>query len=284
MDDNQCRMCQFIKSMYSANGQAFVLPPCKHPPVKTPSPKNSFGSFEVSGIRHIIYHCWPVRGNGMWQRNADELSKRLPMFNGKRIVAIAHNATDIDEYDVARKRFLDMGFTVIEAKNVKEKRETGTWKALWEYLTINEPDANDSVFYSHAKCVWRGSSTWAWAQMMYESLLDYWPLVEEQLRRFPVVGSFKKVCKDFAGTDFHYSGGMYWVRYGSAIPKIGKIDAKWYGTESWPGTNFKASEAGVIFHDGKRFDLYNTAYFSKVQSEWLNWKQQNAKRLSVIGS
>jgi hypothetical protein len=219
----------------------------------------------------------------MWQRNADELAKRIDLFNGKRIVAIAHNGTTIDDYDSARQRFLDMGFTVLEAKNVKEKRETATWAALWESLKATEPNSNDSVFYGHAKSVVRGPSTWRWTEMLYESLLDYWPLVEEQLQRFPVAGSFKKVCKDFAGTEFHYSGGMYWVRYGSAVPKIGKIDAKWYGTESWPGTNFKAADAGVVFHDGKRFDLYNTSYFSKVQSEWVNWKQQNAKHLSVIG-
>ncbi len=238
----------------------------------------------LSGKKHILYHCWPVRGNGMWERNADALAKRMHLFNGKRIVAIAHNGTSVDDFCGAKKVFSDMGFQVLEAKNNKDKRECQTWHLLWESLKVNDPQANDMVFYGHAKGVSRGPSVWRWTEMMYESLLDYHSLVEEQLRKFAITGSFRKNCNDFAGTKFHYSGGMYWVRSGSALPKVGKINATWYGTESWSGTAFKPDEAGVIFHEGKRFDLYNATYFNKVQHEWTNWKLKNSKSLSVIGS
>src|SRR6185436_2968273 len=53
--------------------------------------------------RNLIYHVYPVRGNGVWQWNVAELLKRISLFNGKRVVAVATDeATDgLDEVKAA---------------------------------------------------------------------------------------------------------------------------------------------------------------------------------------
>src|SRR5712671_7067778 len=47
--------------------------------------------FAAPPRRNLIYHIWPVRGS-TWKWNLDQLKQRIDLFNGRRVVGIAHDS------------------------------------------------------------------------------------------------------------------------------------------------------------------------------------------------
>src|SRR5687768_6783961 len=43
---------------------------------------------ETPVTRHLLYHLLPVRGNGRWQWNVGKFRAWLPLFDGRKIVAV----------------------------------------------------------------------------------------------------------------------------------------------------------------------------------------------------
>jgi len=42
----------------------------------------------VGDKRNLMYHIWPSKLNNAWRWNVERLRKYLPIFNGKRIIAV----------------------------------------------------------------------------------------------------------------------------------------------------------------------------------------------------
>jgi hypothetical protein len=106
--------------------------------------------------------------------------------------------------------------------------------------------------------------------VLYETLLDHWPVVEDGLARHPVTGSFQKCGEtwptQYTGSQWHYSGSWFWVRNRELFAKDWRrIDRFWSGIEPYPSVHF-GDEAGCVFlKDGARsMDLYDQAYWSRV--------------------
>jgi hypothetical protein len=249
------------------------------------------------GTRHLLYHLLPVSGNGIWQRNLDQLRWRLPLFNGKRVVAIGTGtATDhvthrgtlhLDPPDMVREYLAGTGCEFLEFDNDPNLREVVSWGPLWESL---KPYAStsDVAFYAHTKGVTRpvnpGVTVHEWARVMYSACLDYWPEVEEQLRRFPIVGPFKKSGHGFQGSRsaWHYSGAFFWARVGEAFAhgRYKQIDRLWFGAEAWPGIHFHPDAGGCLFHAGRvpTLDLFSYPYVrDRMLPEFRRWAL-NARR------
>src|SRR5262245_1274008 len=241
-------------------------------------------------VRNLLYHVWPVKGRGVWQRNVAQLLRRIDLFNGRKVVAVV-TGRGADPAAAVRAAFWPHVREFIELPNDPRRRETQTWDALWSRVFTDDPD--HVTFYAHSKGVRRhvGEETTIhrWADVMYESLLDYYPLVEEMLQRYPIAGSFKKNGQFFAesrGT-FHYSGTFYWVRQCLAGPQeVAKVDRFWAGAETWPGVAWTPGEAGRVFFERNDFmDLYSADYWAReVAPEWERWKEENAKWKTHTGA
>lgn len=244
----------------------------------------------LGSVRNLLFHVYPIRGNGVWQRALDQLAARLPLFNGKRVIAVApgpgcEDAAAVQEYWAGQERV-----EWIVQPNDPRLREVSTWVPLWERVA----DCGDHcvTFYGHAKGVTRpvnpGVTCHPWARMLYEVNLDYWPLVERSLQNHPLTGAFKKVGAGFGGSrsTWHYSGTFYWVRNRDFFSRNWrKIDQVWWGTESWPGCHFPPTEAGCLFHEGTvpKLNLYDMRYLRHVEQEFEQWKRENAGSRSAIG-
>jgi hypothetical protein len=237
-----------------------------------------------SDVRHLTFHLWPTTKHDAWQWNLQQLSQRWPLFTGKKIIAIATDGSTVSAETVLQ--FCEqLGIQwdhVIVQPNDSRIREVATWVPMLRLLNPETAGPNEVVFACHGKGVrheTREDHIKAWAEVMYESCLDYWPLAEEQLRSKVATGSFRK----FGGfktqcRNFHFSGTFFWWR----LAEIGsrdwkKVEQKYWGTENWMSCQAEATECGFLFHD-KCVSLYEYQYWKDVVwPAWETWKQDNAK-------
>jgi hypothetical protein len=238
--------------------------------------------------RNLIYHLWPVRKRReVWLWNVSQLLQRLSLFNGERVVAVAGDDRT-EPVSVVRRILEPHGVEVIEVGNQPSLWEMTSWQSLWQRVYTTDP--NTATFYAHAKGVRRPvhqETIRPWTQVMYESLLDYWPLIEKGLEEYPIMGSFRKKGPYFPGSAFHYSGTFYWVRQCRVGKKeVEKAGQFRHGSEAWPGVVWTAKEAGVVFFQRSGFmDLYSPDYWRvHVAPEWERWQRENAQCRCIPGA
>ena len=256
--------------------------PYGHPPYtswrsEADGPAAVFGPF-VSEIRHLTYFVY-ARTEESWHWNLEQLAKRWWLFNGKKILGIAHDEeTATPETVIAFAESLGMTFThhVIK-KNVPNLREVVAFPDMLRIL--NPPAATDRevVFSAHAKGQKYDDPkhTRDWCDLMYQSCLDDWPAVYNALRTALFAGSFREYGLLGKRRNWAYSGSFYWWR----LAELGKrnwreVDPWFAGTESWPGKMCEARETACLFlNDSRR--LYDPHYWtSTVWPEWAKYLEQ----------
>lgn len=232
-------------------------------------------------VRHLAYHVAPFSGNGVWRRNVEQLVKRIDLFNGSRIVAVV-TGQGLDPPDAVRRAFAGSVEDFVVLPNVASLGEVVTFLPMME----RQPAApHDATFYAHAKGVRRPGepAVHRWADLMYETCLDYWPLVERLLLDHAMAGSFKKVGMGFGGgsrSSWHYSGTFFWVRNSAVLAdqRWRAVDQQWAGVEAWPGVHVAADDAACVFHEGTvpSLNMYSEAYQrAVVEPQYASWKRQN---------
>jgi hypothetical protein len=218
--------------------------------------------------RHLIYHCYPVAGNGMWQWNIEQLRQRLPLFTGRRTVAIVVDR-DTDEPAAVQNLLGASEADWIIKANDPNLGECATWHDLWGSVA-GLPGA---TFRGHARGVsphdkfiltsasttrvWqrfgvisntdiaeRAERNRLWTAAIYISCLDDWSLVEDLLTRHPIAGPFKEVLPN-RSPPWMYLGSCFWVRNADLRNWQG-VQMGYYGSESWPGEHYSIGEAGCI--------------------------------------
>lgn len=265
-------------------------------------------SWPVGTIRHLLYHIYPV-SNGHWRWNVEQLCGRLKAFNGHRIVAIAvdpptgrlpdptgPNSPDrgrhipgCDSVEEVKaefaRRWSGEPITFMEFENDPSLREVKTFIPMLEQVLTDDP--NHITLYAQAKGTTRhnGHIARRWTEALYEIMMDHFPLAEEMLKTHPVVGCFKKLgagwSPEQSHSDWHYSGSWFWVKNAELSKKAyWKIDQFWSGIEPYPSQQFKADEAGCMFHTERvpEMNLYSPKYWKRrVTPEFAIWREENAK-------
>jgi len=231
-------------------------------------------------VRHLVYHVGPFAANSVWRWNVAELLKRIDLFNGKRAVAII-TGEGMESPEEVRRAFAGHVEHFETFQNDPKLREVVSFHWLMEQVV--SASQNDITFFAHAKGVTRplDSPCVRWAEIQYETCLDYMHLAERLLVSFPIVGSFKRVGSKFfmpSKSAWHYSGTFFWMRNSQTFTRDWRtIDRKLYGVESWPGIHFKTSEGGLLFHEHPDMNLYDAEYMKKVEVEYAQWRTYFAK-------
>lgn len=233
-------------------------------------------------IRNFQMHIWPSM-NGAWRWNCDQVMARAELFNGRRIVAIAtdNNSCSADEVKEYMKGFTS-DFIVIA--NDPRKREVASWLPMLERQQTS--NANEVTFSCHSKVSrhkvtldQEGSTLYRWAGAMYETCLDGWDLVREQLATKAMTGSFKRygLFKTRNNHCWHYSGTFYWFRNRDVFNRNWTVvDQNFYGTESYPGLLFHPDDTGCLFADDAG-DLYKLDYWkSDIQPQLERWRNERS--------
>jgi len=236
--------------------------------------------------RNLIYHIWPRKSNRVWEWNIQQLLRRIDLFNGKRVVGIS---TGPDTCPARAQLMLrDKVKDFILLPNNAHLREMVTFPTM--LAKVQSADPCEATFWGHAKGVCHGDTQWAhgtmrqWARMLYESCLDYWPLVQKLLTNYACAGSFKKLAKpvchfDDSNAAWFYAGGMGWFRnrdlFSDGFPPL---DYTTFGSESSVGTWFRAEQAAALFIDDLPHDwIFHSE--ADMQAKFLpafeEWKKAN---------
>jgi len=243
------------------------------------------------GARHLIYHIYPVATNSHWRWNVEQLLKRIDLFDGVRSVAILKPGTSHGKVrgtagrgeaakldSVAAVKAAFDGHRIdnwIIAPNNPKKREVVTRDALFETLPFR-----GVTFSAHAKGVTfdtKSATVSQWTDMMYQTCLDCWPLVESQLQTKYTAGSFQVEAR-FGMSRWHYSGSFYWFRNEQRLLES-PCPPGWFGTEEWPGVTVPLSAAGCLFGKsvGGGGELYKPEIHTRLPDMLKKWKKNNAK-------
>lgn len=257
---------------------------------------------EPETVRNLLMHVLPVAGNGVWRWNVAQVLKRINMFNGRRIVAVctptaktvrAHlsptpQPTDrtyleLDSAAEVKKAFAGHVHEFVEVPNDPNLREVATFLPLFERLENVNPLS--VTFYCQAKGVTHQNGQWTptrWAEVMYETLLDYWPLTERALRTHSTVSVFKWDDKAWqeSVSAWTYSGSFWWQRDAALFsqPNWRKIDQFWSGIEPYLSLHFPTQKAACLFHplSWKEGNLYDPSYFERVvEPAFAKWKREH---------
>jgi len=238
-----------------------------------------------SPVKNLIFHAWPNK-RGLWRMSISDIMSRIEMFNGKVCVGISVDENTEDPQEVV-KAFEGRIDQVFVSEN-DGKGEMHSFPKLLESVSTN--DDQHVTFYGHTKASqYEVSSELSvcgqlWGDVMRETCLDYWPVVESILETKAMAGSFKKVGWGFPGipSDWHYSGTHYWFRNRDVnIRNYQMSDREWYGTEIWPSILFRVHQAGTIFYDGTvpELNLYSSTYWKNmVAPSFEHWRDRNNER------
>ena len=240
-------------------------------------------------IRNLLFHIGPFKGNGTWQRNVEQLRRRMNLFNGRRVVAIVTGG-NLDHPDDVKRAFGGDVSDYIVVPNNPSLREVATFTSLLE--RVQSVATNEVTFHAHAKGVQHpvnaSVTVHPWTDVMYETCLDYWPMVERLLLSHPCAGSFKKIGRFFSGdgsqSAWHYSGTFFWTRSCMTFNRDWrKIDLIRFGSEAWPGLHFDIQAAAAIFYEGNGYDLYLMDFWKgTILPAYEKWKVAHAsERRSV---
>ena len=237
------------------------------------------------------------------------MRQREDLFNGTRYVAVAVSSTDVNSRVGSTHRHfaldpiqqvadaLGSGYDVFPV-NHSPLGENVAWPELTRRSFISfDPDI--FTFYGHAKGVTHQDdppNVMVWTAVMYSSCLDYWPHVEDLLKRYSVAGSIRssfgmntvrRVARRVMGTliyerinkpsgHWHYSGTFFWVK-NSALPgkDYNRLDPVYGGVERWPGQQFAYNESGLLY--GENLILpYNDEVCARIKSDFQQWHIEHA--------
>lgn len=207
---------------------------------------------------NLIYHVCPLTSNDVWRANVRQVVRRLPIFNGRKVVAVATGPT-LHAVDEVRRAFGDPGIEYLELPNDPQLREVATFLPLLEAVESTAPD--EASFYAHTK----GNSTRdsafgaeLWRNAMYHHLLDHANVCRDLLMKHPCVGTHKirwpAGYKQFPsglqhGHSWMFAGTFYWFRHDAvfAHPHWRDVPRDRYGAEAWLSGLFEPDEAATVF-------------------------------------
>jgi hypothetical protein len=213
-----------------------------------------------------------------------------------------------------------LDFEFLIRKNVPQLGEVATWVETWNELKdepgvtfrshakgVTDFDKHQTVTLSASICNVLGTVTaktetrdisWSpvparptravamrrWTEILYHTLLDFWPTVEALLATYPIAGSFKKHDAPSLyqpWPDWHYSGSFFWVRNRDFFARKWRTtDQGFYGTETWPGFNFRREQAGCVFYNAMEsvLEMDDPDYIAaKIEPALLAWESNNAR-------
>ena len=215
--------------------------------------------------RHLIYHLTPFATNDIWLRNVRQLLKRITLFNGRRVIAVATGDDLVPPHEV-RAAFGTHEVEILTRPNSRELRENATFLPLLE--CVADPDPKAATFYAHAKgvakdllCLGDPLGSRYWRNAMYHELLDDWERIAELLVDHAVVGTHRRqhleqprIYPDGQSeSPWHFAGTFFWFRNRDAFSTTKWRDL-WqptgWGAEAWPGRMFDFDQSACVAYDG----------------------------------
>ena len=232
------------------------LPPSAAAPV--PLPPRRPWKLPLPSIRNLIYHVCPLKTNDGWRMNVRQLVRRMGVFNGQRVIAIARGE-GLEPPDAVRDELAGFGCDFWELPNDPQLREVATFLPL--LITVANQDERQATFYAHTK----GNSTIdsrlgaeLWRNEMYHQLLDEWQDCMADLGEHVACGINKIVWPEPSQSPYPtrlstgrwmFAGTFFWFRHDLVFGHNHwrRVAMDRYGAEAWLGGMFEPEHAKSRF-------------------------------------
>jgi len=220
--------------------------------------------FDPITVRNLIYHVYPLRKNNEWIRNLQQLRRRLHLFNGKRVVAVA-TAPNLDHPDFVAA-VLGKNVEYLICPNDPRLREVQTFLPLLQ--AVRSTTNHEATFYAHTKgCSQHHDlnrdtllAIRYWRNRMYHELLDHYPTIFCALADYAAAGCFKiNVSQQtpplmtsptgLTSGDWHFAGTYFWFRHDRIFrdPHWSEIGDDPFAAEMWLGKLLDPPEAKSVY-------------------------------------
>jgi hypothetical protein len=212
-------------------------------------------------LRHLMFHIMPTPGVA-WRWHADRLIRNLHLFNGRRVIAIV-TGPGLEPPESVQAVFANHRVDRwIIRPNDPNLGEAVTFP---EMLTWVQQEGWGVTFYGHAK----GATQWTrsiecWCAAMHQQLLAEWqPRVQEALRRFPVVGAFRRVGDlPPVSVPWHFSGTFFWFQNAAVRGRPAPMTSR-HAVEEWPARMFRLEDSACVYAD-QCSSLYDESYWDRL--------------------
>lgn len=208
--------------------------------------------------RNLIYHVCALKSNNAWRKNIAQLKRRMRVFNGRKIVAVACGKNIHSPREVKRQFGDEHGIEYLELPNDPNLREVATFLPLLEAAANTEPD--QATFYAHTK----GNSTTdgelgaeMWRNAMYHHLLDHVWTCMALLETHPCVGTqimhwvpgYPPYPSGLRHGNWMFSGTFFWFRNKDVFghPEWRYVPQDRYGAEAYLSGLFEYGEGATVF-------------------------------------
>jgi len=219
---------------------------------------------------NLLYHVYPNAANDVWLRNIRQLRKRLGIFNGRKVVAIAVGPGLVHP-DLVQQALAWPGLECLAVPNDRAVGQVASFRRLLE--TVFSRDPLEATFYAHTKGVANGcqdpQAIEYWRNAMYAALLDDPARVKQALQHYAAVGACKTVHprqrifpSGIAWAHWHFAGTFFWFRHDRVFGDFRWpfIPHDYYGAEAWLGGFLEPEEATSLLQPRPEDDLTWTGY------------------------
>ena len=239
--------------------------------------------------KHLLFHLYPRSGSN-WRWHCNKILEHSHLFDGRRIVAVVTDGTT-DPIEWVQDALHDARVELKTLPNDPNLREVASFLPLFAAVSdLTSPE--DVTLYAHGKGVtnhsWPdgGATIQLWAETLWETLCDYWPVVAQTLLSKPIAGSLLRLGSYWhnSQSQWHYSGSWFWFRNHDLFRKDWqRIDRFVYGIEPYPGLHFAVEEAGVVFGEPQPQGNPDWTYLREVWDRTLlpalqTFRQKNTDR------
>lgn len=204
---------------------------------------------------HLLYHVCPLKSNDVWVLNVRQLQRRIHVFTGRKVIAVAqgpglHSLSEVAHMlDGADAEF-------IAVPNDPQLREVASFEVLLR--AVESTDPGDASFYAHTK----GNSTAGsalgvefWRNAMYHHLLDGYCACLDLLSQHPCVGTHKMMWSSgspypsgLLRGNWMYAGTFFWFRHRDVFTRAWcPVPHDRYGAEAWLSGFVAADEAATVY-------------------------------------
>jgi len=211
---------------------------------------------------NCLYHVYPSTANDVWRANVRQLLKRMHVFNGRLVVAVAVDDTTHTAQEVQREFGDVRRIEMLVLPNDPTLRETATLLPLLE--AVQSENKAEATFYAHTK----GNSTRdsalgaeLWRNAMYHHLLDHVHVCRDLLMSHPCVGTHKMVYPRHSPDlrvpyptrlqhgNWLFAGTFFWFRHDAVFthPAWRDVPRDRYGAEAWLSGLFHHQQAASVF-------------------------------------
>ena len=223
-----------------------------------------------------MFFCYP-RSNGNWRRSVNHLLARWSQFDGKKVVAIAHD-TSTDHPNEVVAAFGDPPIEFHACQNTA-LQEVQPFAHLLTAVS-NEPGI---TLYAHSKgCTHtENQSSHLWCDAMASACLDYPTLIDCIMRDRSTCGAFRSLQKiGDSPSPWHFAGTWYWLRNAALFSRNwGDFEQKFWGTESYPGRHFAYAESACLFYDDAHTaHLYGIDFWRQNTGPAFRWWRESLAR------